>query len=135
MSATPQLYASLSVALGGGLGALARYQLGRLMTHWMGVQAVTTFPWATLACNAIGSLLMGVLAGFLARHGQGGEQVRLLLGVGLLGGFTTFSAFSLELTLLMERGQWTLAFIYLALSVALGVTGLIFGLTVTRLIG
>ena len=65
----------------------------------------------------------------------GKKQARLLLGVGLLGGFTTFSAFSLELTLLMERGQWTLAFIYLALSVALGVTGLIFGLTVTRLIG
>jgi CrcB protein len=135
MSATPQLYASLSVALGGGIGALARYQLGRLMTHWMGVQAVTTFPWATLACNAIGSLLMGVLAGFLARHGQGGEQLRLLLGVGLLGGFTTFSAFSLELTLLMERGHWTLVFIYIALSLALGVTGLIFGLTLTRLFG
>lgn len=133
MSATPQLYASLSVGLGGGIGALLRYQLGRLMTHWMGVQAVTTFPWATLAVNAIGSLLMGVLAGWLARHGQGGDQMRLLLGVGLLGGFTTFSAFSLELTLLIERGQWSLAVIYLVLSVALGVTGLIFGLTLTRL--
>lgn len=133
MSATPQLYASLSVALGGGIGALARYQLGRFLTHVMGVQVVSVFPWATLAANAIGSLLMGVLAGYLARHGQGGDQARLLLGVGLLGGFTTFSAFSLELTLLLERGQWALAFIYLALSVALGVTGLIFGLTVTRL--
>ncbi len=135
MSATPQLFASLSVAIGGGIGALLRYQLGRLITLWLGPQAVMTFPWATLAVNTIGSLLMGVLAGYLARHGQGGNEARLLLGVGLLGGFTTFSALSLELTLLIERGQWPLAFIYLALSVALGVTGLIFGMTVTRLFG
>ena len=135
MSATPQLYASASVALGGGIGALLRYQLGRLITLWLGPQAVMVFPWATLAVNTIGSLLMGVLAGYLARHGHGGDQARLLLGVGLLGGFTTFSAFSLELVLLMERGQWALMAIYLSLSVALGITGLIFGMTVTRLFG
>ncbi len=135
MSATPQLYASASVALGGGIGALLRYQLGRMITLWLGPQAVMVFPWATLAVNTIGSLLMGVLAGYLARHGQGGDQARLLLGVGLLGGFTTFSAFSLELVLLMERGQWALMAIYLSLSVALGITGLIFGMTVTRLFG
>ena len=131
-NATPQLYASAFVALGGGAGALLRYQLGRLLTHWMGVQAVTTFPWATLAVNAIGSLLMGVLAGFLARHGQGGDHLRLLLGVGLLGGFTTFSAFSLELAMLIQRGQLLFAALYIMLSIGLGVTGLIFGLTVTR---
>lgn len=139
MSATPQVYASLFVALGGGAGALARYQLGRLMTHWMGVQAVTTFPWATLAANAIGSLAMGLLAGYLARYGQGsafgGDNLRLLIGVGLLGGFTTFSAFSLETSMLFMRGQWTLAFTYILLSVALGASGLFFGLTVTRMIG
>jgi CrcB protein len=133
MASTPQLYASLSVALGGGIGALLRYQLGRLLTHWMGTQAVSTFPWATLAANALGSLLMGVLAGWLARQGQSGDQLRLLLGVGLLGGFTTFSAFSLELTYLIQRGQLGLAGIYLLLSIALGVSGFVFGLTVTRL--
>ena len=132
MAPTPPLFASLSVALGGGIGALLRYQLGRLMTYWMGVQVVTTFPWATLAANAIGSVAMGVLAGWLARHGQG-DQMRLLLGVGLLGGFTTFSAFSLELTLLIQRGQIVLALLYLVLSVSLGISGLVFGLTVTRL--
>ncbi len=132
-NATPQLYASAFVALGGGAGALLRYQLGRLLTHWMGVQAVTTFPWATLAVNAIGSLLMGVLAGWLARYGQGGDHLRLLLGVGLLGGFTTFSAFSLELAMLIQRGQLLFAALYIMLSIGLGVTGLVFGLTVTRL--
>ena len=127
--------ASVHVALGGAIGSVLRYQTGRFMTHWLGPQAVTTFPWATLTVNALGSLLMGVLAGWLARHGQGGDQFRLLLGVGLLGGFTTFSAFSLELVLMMERGQYMFAALYLILSVALGVTGLIFGLAVMRLAG
>jgi len=129
------LMASLHVALGGGIGALLRYQLGRAMTHWLGPAMVSTFPWATLATNAIGSLLMGVLAGWLARHGQGGDQLRLLLGVGLLGGFTTFSAFSLEMVMLIQRGQFTFALLYLILSVGLGISGLLFGLTIMRLIG
>ena len=126
--------ASLHVALGGGIGALLRYQLGRSMTAWLGSAMVSTFPWATLAVNAIGSVLMGVLAGWLARHGQG-EQLRLLLGVGLLGGFTTFSAFSLEMVMLIQRGQFTFALLYLILSIGLGITGLLFGLTITRMIG
>ena len=134
MSATPQLYASLSVALGGGAGALLRYQLGRWITRWMGVEAVTTFPWATLAVNTLGSLLMGVLAGWLARGGQGADQLRLLLGVGLLGGFTTFSAFSFEMTMLIQRGQYSLALLYAVLSISLGITGLVFGLTVTQMV-
>ncbi len=137
MSATPQLYASLSVALGGGIGALLRYQMGRAMTAWLGAPAMSVFPWATLAVNALGSVLMGVLAGWLARQGQaggaGGDQMRLLLGVGLLGGFTTFSAFSLELTMLLQRGQLLIALLYVVLSVSLGVTGLVFGLTLSRL--
>ena len=129
------LMASLHVALGGGIGALLRYQLGRAMTSWMGPQAVATFPWATLAVNAIGSVLMGMLAVWLARHGENAHQLRLLLGVGLLGGFTTFSAFSFELVMLMQRGQFLFAGLYLVLSVGLGVTGLIFGLAVMRMAG
>ena len=136
MSALSPLMASMHVALGGAIGAVLRYQLGRGLTHWLGVQAVTTFPWATLAANAFGSVLMGFLAGWLARHGSGeGEQLRLLLGVGLLGGFTTFSAFSLEMVLLLERGQFTFAALYAVLSFALGISGLIFGLTVMRAYG
>ena len=125
--------ASLHVALGGGIGALLRYQLGRSMTAWLGPAMVSIFPWATLAVNAIGSVLMGVLAGWLARNGQG-EQLRLLLGVGLLGGFTTFSAFSLEMVMLIQRGQFILALLYLILSVGLGITGLLFGLTIMWMI-
>ncbi|WP_340587164.1 fluoride efflux transporter CrcB [Erythrobacter alti] len=132
-NATPQLYASLSVALGGGIGALARYQLGRLMTAWLGAPVVSTFPFATLAVNTLGSLLMGLLAGWLVRSApENAEGLRLLLGVGLLGGFTTFSAFSLELAMLIQRGQVGLAAIYLMLSVGLGVTGFVFGLAMTR---
>jgi len=129
------LMASLHVALGGGIGALLRYQLGRAVTVWLGPTMVSIFPWATLAANAFGSLLMGVLAGWLARHGQNGDQLRLLLGVGLLGGFTTFSAFSLEMVMLIQRGQFTFALLYLILSVGLGISGLLFGLTIMRLIG
>jgi CrcB protein len=133
MSATPQFYASLSVALGGGIGALLRYQAGRLMTFWLGAPAVSAFPWATLAVNALGSVLMGVLAGWLAQRGAAGDQMRLLLGVGLLGGFTTFSAFSFEVVVLMQRGQFLIALLYVVLSLSLGITGLVFGLEMARL--
>ncbi len=123
------IMASINVAIGGAIG--------RGMTGWLGAPVVGSFPFATLAANAIGSLLMGVLAGWLARHGGEGsvapDQLRLLLGVGLLGGFTTFSAFSLEMVLLIERGQYLFASIYVILSVALGISGLLVGLNLTRL--
>ena len=135
MDAPTPLMASLHVALGGAIGAVLRYQTGRGLTHWLGAQTVTAFPWATLTVNIVGSLAMGLLAGFLARHGQGGEQWRLLLGVGVLGGFTTFSAFSLELMLLIERGQAGQAFIYGAVSVLAGLSALYIGLIAMRVAG
>ena len=134
MTASSSLAASLYVFAGGGVGAVLRHQTGRLLTHLLGPQAVTAFPWATLTVNVIGSCAMGLLAGWLARHGSGsGEQWRLLLGVGLLGGFTTFSAFSLELMLLIERGQPWLAASYALVSVLAALTGLYVGLIVMRL--
>lgn len=133
MSALSPLLATTHVAIGGAIGAVLRYQLGRLLTSWLGPQAVTAFPWATLSANLLGSLGMGLLAGWLVRAGAGAEQLRLLVGVGLLGGFTTFSAFSLELMMLVERGQPGLAFIYAAVSLLAGLSALYMGLIVMRL--
>ena len=131
---TSPIAASLGVALGGAIGAVLRYNLGRWMTAWLGAPAIGVFPWATLAANTVGSLAMGLLAGLLMR-GAGGnftEPLRLIVGIGLLGGFTTFSAFSLETWLMVERGQLTFALLYVLLSVSLSISALAFGLTVTR---
>ena len=134
VTAFSPLVASLHVAIGGAVGAVLRYQTGRAMTAWLGAPAMSVFPWATLTVNALGSLLMGMLAGWLVRHGQAGsEQLRLLLGVGLLGGFTTFSAFSLEMVLMIERGQYLFASLYAVLSFALGISGLMMGLGIMRI--
>ncbi|MXP10213.1 fluoride efflux transporter CrcB [Pseudoblastomonas halimionae] len=118
--------ATALVALGGGTGAAARYWLGRA------IGAGPALPWGTFAANIIGSMAIGILAGWLARHGTtegfGSEHWRLLLGVGLLGGFTTFSAFSLESVLLIERGQAGLAALYIGGSVLAGMAALFIGL-------
>lgn len=120
---------SLLVMIGGALGALARYQFGHMAGRMLG----SGWPWGTLGVNIIGGLAMGLLAGWLARHGSGGgEQARLLLGVGVLGGFTTFSAFSLETALMIERGQLGGAAAYAGLSVLLSVGALFGGLFTMR---
>ncbi|RDC59270.1 putative fluoride ion transporter CrcB [Alteripontixanthobacter maritimus] len=128
MSALPPIAATLYVAIGGAVGAAVRYSLGRGMTAMAGPRVMDAFPWATLTANVAGSLAMGVLVGWLARQGDGGESWRLLLGVGLLGGFTTFSSFSIEMLGLIERGQAGLAMIYAAVSVAAGLGALYLGL-------
>jgi CrcB protein len=119
----------LLVAVGGGTGAVLRYLLG--------VQAVRSFghgwPYGTFTANVVGGFLMGVLAGWLAlRGGVDGEKWRLLLGVGVLGGFTTFSAFSLEVALMIERRAWGEAFAYSLGSVLLSVAALFAGLLLMR---
>lgn len=117
------LTSSLLVALGGGVGAWLRFVAGRLIGQ-------TTFPYATLTINILGSFAMGLLAGWLARQGGASEGWRLLLGVGVLGGFTTFSAFSLEIVTLAQRGAIGAASAYAALSLAGGIIGLIAGLRI-----
>ncbi|PZU17941.1 MAG: fluoride efflux transporter CrcB [Citromicrobium sp.] len=131
MHAAHPLAASLQVALGGALGAVLRYQTGGAVARWLGPSAAAAFPWATLAVNVTGSFAMGLLAGCLARH-DGAEGWWLLLGVGLLGGFTTFSAFSLELLSLIERGAPGLALAYALVSVAAGLAGLWLGVSAMR---
>ncbi|MEP0191676.1 MAG: fluoride efflux transporter CrcB [Erythrobacter sp.] len=126
------LAASGLVAIGGAIGAVARYQLGRFVTHSIGSPTGAQFPWPTFAANILGCLAMGLLFGWLARNAGAGESLRLLLGVGLLGGFTTFSAFSLEMLLLAERGAAGLASLYAVGSVIAGVGALYLGLTIMR---
>lgn len=138
MIAPSTISASLLVAIGGGTGAVLRFQLGRAAGKLFPANALA-FPYATLTANVLGSLCMGLLVGWLARHGTdkgiGAEGWRLLLGIGLLGGFTTFSSFSLELVLLWERGTIALALLYAFLSLAAGVAGLLLGLAIMRTAG
>jgi len=117
----------LIVAAGGALGAMARYGLGRLLPVTGG------WPWPTLAANIVGGMLMGALTGWLAfRGGAQGETIRLFAAVGVLGGFTTFSAFSLETVLMIERRQFAMAGGYVAISVAASVIALFIGLILAR---
>lgn len=114
----------LLVAVGGALGAVARYGVGLGAARWLGLG----FPWGTLAVNVVGGFAMGWLA---ARVGPEQEALRLALGVGVLGGFTTFSAFSLETVRLMEH-QPGLAALYAAASVVLSVGACWLGLYLGR---
>lgn len=114
--------------LGGAFGAGARHLVGRATLTLLG----PNFPWGTLAVNLLGGLAMGVLAGGLLRFGEHGEQWRLLLGVGVLGGFTTFSAFSLDVMLMLERGEWSVALGYVLASVVGSIAALALGLGVAR---
>lgn len=125
------LAASLIVAVGGAVGSWLRYVVvARLWLQAAGPAAA--FPWATLSVNVAGSFAMGLLAGWLARAGTHGDGLRLLLGVGLLGGFTTFSAFSLDVVLLAQRGAIGTAALYAAVSLAAGFAGLFAGLALMR---
>ncbi len=132
MTSPSFLASSALVALGGAFGAWLRFLTGVAWTRAIGPAAATAFPLATLSVNVIGSLAMGLLAGWLARTGTAGESLRLLLGVGVLGGFTTFSAFSLEFALLVERGALGTAMAYVAVSLIAGFAALFAGLFVMR---
>jgi fluoride exporter len=125
MNPPPFLSASLLVIIGGGAGAWLRFVSGRLI-------GFAGFPFATLAVNIIGSFAMGLLAGWMSRQGSAAEGWRLLLGVGALGGFTTFSAFSLEIVTMAQRGALASAALYAGLSLAGGIIGLIAGLAIMR---
>ncbi len=116
----------LQVALGGAIGASARYLTNVTATRVMG----HGYPWGTVTVNVLGSFLMGVLVVVLAK--KGGNAYAPLLMTGLLGGFTTFSAFSLDAFTLLERGQAGSAVLYVVVSVILSLAGIIAGILLTR---
>jgi CrcB protein len=116
----------LSVALGGAIGSVLRY-----LTNLGVMRAVGPgFPWATLAVNVVGSFVMGVLVELLAQ--RGGQRFAPLLMTGLLGGFTTFSAFSLDTVTLWERGQPELALAYVGASILLSLAAIVLAMHLLR---
>ena len=120
----------LLVFLGAGIGGALRHGVNLGCARYCGV----AFPWGTLTVNVAGSFIMGALAAWLAfRAGEGWSQpLRLFLATGILGGFTTFSAFSLDAVMIWERGEAGLAAAYVAASVGLSIAGLVAGLALVR---
>ncbi|MFA5988392.1 MAG: fluoride efflux transporter CrcB [Sphingomonas sp.] len=116
------------VMLGGALGAGGRYFAGRVAIALGG----GGYPWGTLFVNVTGALAMGLLVGGLARAAVPQENARLLLGVGVLGGFTTFSAFALDIVVMVDRGAWGVALGYALASVIGSVLALFCGLAIVR---
>ena len=118
----------LIVFLGAGIGGAGRHGVNVLMARLFG----TGFPLGTFTVNVVGCFLMGVIAGFFAFRGHLPQEARLFLTTGILGGFTTFSAFSLDAALLWERGEGGLAALYVAASVVLTLAGVAAGLATIR---
>ncbi|MEO0883782.1 MAG: fluoride efflux transporter CrcB [Pseudomonadota bacterium] len=119
----------LLVGLGGAIGASLRHGVGLAALRFM----PSGWPWGTFAVNTIGSLVMGLVIGWLAFRGEdAGQGIRLFLATGVLGGFTTFSAFSLEISLMMRSGAMARAASYAGGSVVLGVAALFVGLWLAR---
>lgn len=119
------------VMLGGGIGAGARHLVNLAVPRYAG----NDFPWATVTVNIVGALAMGLLVGWLARRSGDTNSLRLFLATGILGGFTTFSAFSLDFAVLWERGAATSAFVYVALSVIGSLAAIFAGLWLVRTLG
>ena len=117
----------LLVALGGAFGSVARYKLsGWLLHHTIDWR----FPVGTFTVNVLGCFVAGVLAGLAEKHALLSADARLLLFTGVLGGFTTLSAFGLETIFLIKRGDWTMAGLNIFLSVTAGLLALWIGLSV-----
>ena len=125
---TPQIV--LAVAAGGALGSVARYMVGIGSGKLFG----TDFPWGTLIINVTGSFLIGAFVGLFVAKWELSQAMRVFLTVGICGGYTTFSTFSLDAYYLIERGQTLASFAYMMASVALSVGALIAALRLIRLV-
>lgn len=120
----------LAIAAGGAIGAVGRHYVGVYALKWLG----TAFPYGTLVVNVVGSFLMGVLVASMTVKWNVGNELRAFLTVGLLGGFTTFSAFSSDFATLIERGETVLAAGYVTVSVALALAGMFAGMSLMRVL-
>jgi len=118
----------LAVFVGGGLGAAVRHAVNRASLAYLG----PAFPFGTLIVNVVGGLLMGVLAELFLVKGGGSQEFRLFLTTGLLGGFTTFSAFSLDAALMWQRSDYTALASYVVASVLLSIAALFVGMAAVR---
>lgn len=118
----------LLAALGGAIGSAGRFSVGALMLKVMG----PGWPWGTYTVNILGSLLMGLVIGWFAHKGGSGGSAQILFATGVLGGFTTFSAFSLETARMIETKAYTNAALYAGSSVILGVLMVFAGLFIMR---
>ena len=118
----------LLVFIGGGLGSTVRHIVNVVCPRFLG----TAFPYHTFIINITGSTIMGLVAGYLAFKGEATQPWRLFLMTGILGGYTTFSAFSLDTALLYQRGEVALAAVYVMGSVVLSIAGLFAGLALVR---
>jgi CrcB protein len=118
----------LIVFLGGGIGAAMRHGINLAVARALG----TAFPYGTLLINVTGSFIMGLVVAYLAFKGDASQHWRLFLTTGILGGYTTFSAFSLDAALLYERGDVGLAALYVIASVAISIAGLFAALALVR---
>ncbi|MDR5818272.1 fluoride efflux transporter CrcB [Caballeronia sp. LZ033] len=116
------------VFVGGGLGSMARHLAGRASLALFG----PSFPYGTLGINVLGSFAMGVVAGWFALRGHADQSVRLFLTTGIIGGFTTYSTFSLETALLWERGDVLSVMFYVGGTLLLGFVGIFGGLALAR---
>jgi fluoride exporter len=114
----------IAIAVGGAVGSVLRHFVNLWAERWFG----GGFPWGTLAVNIAGSFVLGALVGLLAFRADMPAHWRALIGVGFCGGLTTFSTFSMDAVLLVERGQWALAAAYVAASVILALGAFALGL-------
>ena len=120
--------AFILIFVGGGFGSMLRHGVNLASAALFGVN----FPYGTMIVNITGSFAMGVIAGWFALRGQGGQMMSLFLTTGILGGFTTFSAFSLDAALLWERNQTGGAILYVLASVVAAIIGVFAGLAAMR---
>lgn len=122
----------LAVAIGGATGAVGRYYVAGLVARWLEGAIGAGFPYGTLAVNVVGSFVMGALVESFGTVVQVGPELRALVLIGVLGGFTTFSAFSADTYLLIERAEVGRAALYIVMSVGISLAGFLAGLRLLR---